>query len=335
MVKVAINGLGRIGRPTLRRILEKFPKLEVEAVNDLADEKTLAHLLKYDSNYGFYDKPVRARKGELLVGNKVIKAFTEKDPLNLPWRKLGIDIVLECSGAFTDELGSKKHLSSGAKKVIISAPSPSKEIPVFVPGVNENAYQPKKHDIVSLGSCTTNCLAPVARVLNENLTIVQGFMTTVHSYTNDQRILDLPHSDLRRARAAALNIIPTTTGAALTIGKVLPELEGKLDGLALRVPTPTVSILDLVCRVKKKKTKQALNKLFEKASQTKELKGILAIENLPLVSSDFKGNCFSAIVDSELTMVKEDLVKVVAWYDNEWAYSCRLAEFADFVGREL
>jgi len=326
MIKVAINGFGRIGRPTFRRILDKHPKLKVVAINDLTDLKTLTHLLKYDSLYGVYNKAVG-------LGTK-IKVLNETEPENLPWEKLGVDIVLECTGHFTDLEGASKHLKAGAKKVIISAPSKSKEIPTFILGVNEEKYDSKRDKVVSMASCTTNCLAPVAKVLNDNFKILKGFMTTCHSYTNDQRILDLPHKDLRRARAAALNIIPTTTGAASAIGRVIPELEGKLDGIALRVPTPTVSILDLICQVRKKTTAKSVNKAFKKAAQSKRLKGILAVETEPLVSSDYKGNLFSSVVDAELTMAKDDLVKVVAWYDNELAYAARLAEFAEYIGKK-
>jgi len=326
MVKVAINGFGRIGRPTFRRILDKHPKLKVVAINDLTDLKTLTHLLKYDSLYGVYNKAVG-------LGTK-IKVLNETEPENLPWEKLGVDIVLECTGHFTDLEGASKHLKAGAKKVIISAPSKSKEIPTFILGVNEEKYDSKRDKVVSMASCTTNCLAPVAKVLNDNFKILKGFMTTCHSYTNDQRILDLPHKDLRRARAAALNIIPTTTGAASAIGRVIPELEGKLDGIALRVPTPTVSILDLICQVRKKTTAKSVNKAFKKAAQSKRLKGILAVETEPLVSSDYKGNLSSSVVDAELTMAKDDLVKVVAWYDNELAYAARLAEFAEYIGKK-
>jgi len=340
MIKLAINGFGRIGRPTFKRILDNHPNLEVVAINDLTDPGTMAHLLRYDSIYGIYNKTVKSTKDELLVDGtkdgKRIKVFAETDPTKLPWKKLGVDIVLECTGQFTDFEGAKKHLTAGAKKVIISAPAKDADkIPSFVLGVNESQYDPKKYDIVDMGSCTTNCLAPIAKVLNDNFGIVRGFMSTIHAYTNDQRILDVAHKDLRRARAAALNIIPTTTGAAKAIGKVIPELKGKLDGIAFRVPTPTVSVLDLICQLKKKTTVQEINYLFKKASQEKELKGILGIEDALLVSSDYIGNSFSAILDSASTMVIEDLVKVVSWYDNEWGYACRLAEFAEFVGKKL
>ena len=334
-IRVAINGFGRIGRPTFRRIIENHPDLEVVAINDLTDAKTLAHLLKYDSVYGIYKKAVKAEGEYLLVNGQKFRVFAEKDPAKLPWKELKVDIVIESTGVFTDYEGAKKHLEAGAKKVIISAPSKNPEkIPEFVLGVNEDKYDPK-YDIVDMGSCTTNCLAPVAKVLNENFGIVKGFMSTIHAYTNDQRILDLPHRDLRRARAAALNIIPTTTGAARAIGNVIPELKGKLDGIAFRVPVPTVSVLDLICEVEKKTTKEEVNYVLKKASQTERLKGILGVEDAPLVSSDFIGNSYSAIVDALSTMVIDNLVKVVAWYDNEWAYACRLAEFAEFVGKRL
>ena len=325
MIKIAINGFGRIGRPTFRAILDNHPDLQVVAINDLTDQKTLNHLLKYDSVYGRYAKSIGPE----------IKILSEEDPLNLPWKKLGVDVVLECSGVFTEIEGAKKHLQAGTKKVIISTSSKSEQIPTFVLGINEEKYDSKKDNVISLASCTTNCLAPVAKVLNDHFKIVKGFMTTTHSYTNDQHILDLPHQDLRRARAAALNIIPTSTGAASAIGKVIPELKGKLDGIALRVPTPVVSLLDLICEVEKKASAEIVNAAFKKAAETKELKGILAVEEEPLVSSDYRGSAFSAIVDLPLTMVNDNLVKVIAWYDNEWAYACRLAEFAELIGKKL
>ena len=337
VIKIAINGFGRIGRPAFRRILDNHPNLEVVAINDLTDTKTLAHLLRYDSIYGIYKKTVKFTEKELLLdgtrdGEKVM-VLAETDPSKLPWKKLGIDIVLECTGRFADYEGAKKHLTAGAKKVIISAPGEGTLS--FILGVNEEKYDSEKDDVIDMSSCTTNCLAPVIKVLNDNFEIVKGFMSTIHSYTNDQRILDLSHKDLRRARAAALNIIPTTTGAAKAIGKVIPELKGKLDGIAFRVPTPTVSVLDLICEVKKKTTAEEINYVFKKASQKKELQGILGIEDAPLVSSDYIGNSFSAIVDAPSTMAIDNLVKVVVWYDNEWAYACRLAEFAEYVGRKL
>jgi len=337
MIKIAINGFGRIGRPALRRILDNHPDLEVVVINDLTDTKTLAHLLRYDSLYGIYQRPVKFTEKELLLDGtregKSIKILAETEPSKLPWKELGIDIVLECTGRFTDYESAKKHIEAGAKKVIISAPGEG--TPSFILGVNEEKYDSKKDDVVDMGSCTTNCLAPVAKVLNDNFGIIKGFMSTIHSYTNDQRILDLPHKDLRRARAAALNIIPTTTGAAKAIGKVIPELKGKLDGIAFRVPTPTVSVLDLICEVEKPTIVEDVNYAFKKASQKKEFQGILGIEDALLVSSDYIGNSFSAIVDAPSTMVIDNLVKVVAWYDNEWAYACRLAEFAEYVGKKL
>jgi len=339
-IKVAINGFGRIGRPVFKRILENHPNLEVVAINDLTDTKTLAHLLMYDSVYGRYKKAIKFTERELLIDGKgdkrKILVFAESDPSKLPWKDLDIDIALECTGKFTDWEGVKKHLEAGAKKVIISAPSKSPDkIPSFVLGVNEDKCDPSKFDICDMGSCTTNCLAPIVKVLNENFEIERGFMSTIHAYTNDQRILDLAHKDLRRARAAALNIIPTTTGAAKAIGRVLPELQGKLDGIAFRVPVPTVSVLDLICVVKKITTKEEVNFVLKKASHEKRLQGILGVEDAPLVSSDYIGNTFSAIVDAELTQVNKNLIKVVAWYDNEWAYSCRLAEFTEFLGKKL
>ena len=299
----------------------------------MTDPKTLAHLVKYDSVYGIYQKEVKFGPNSLIIEGREFRIFAEKEPAKLPWKELKVDVVLECTGLFTSFEGAKKHLEGGAKKVIISAPGEG--TPSFILGVNEEKYDSKKDDVVDMGSCTTNCLAPVVKVLHQNFEIIRGFMTTVHAYTNDQRILDLPHKDLRRARAAALNIIPTTTGAAKAIGKVIPELEGKLDGMAMRVPTPTVSVLDLICLVKRDTTKEEVNKIFKEASKSRELKGILRVEENPLVSNDFKGDPYSAIVDALSTMVKNNLIKVVAWYDNEFAYACRLAEFAEYVGKKL
>ncbi len=320
-IKIAINGFGRIGRPTFRRILDNHPDLEVVVINDLTDNKTLAHLLKYDSIYGRYDKEITC---DMLA---------EAEPEKLPWKKLGVDIVLECTGRFTDLEGAEKHIKAGAKKVIISAPAKTEAIPGYVLGVNENKFDPEKDNIVDMGSCTTNCLAPISKVLNDNFKIVKGFMTTVHSYTNDQKILDLPHKDLRRTRAAALNSIPTTTGATKAIGKIIPELKGKLDGIAIRIPTPTVSILDLIVEVEKSTNKEEVNAAFKKAAN--ELKGILRVEEEPLVSTDYIGDTYSAVVDVSQTMVKDNLIKVLGWYDNEYAYACRLAEFAEYVGKKM
>jgi len=331
--KIAINGFGRIGRQVFKHIETNHSDLEIVAINDLTDNKTLAHLLKYDSTYGQYGKEITATEKSIKVGNKEYLALAEKDPEKLPWKDLGVDIVLECTGFFTDDAGARKHITAGAKKVIVSAPC--KDLPGFVLGVNAEEYDSKKVDIMDMGSCTTNCLAPIAKVLNDEFGIVKGFMTTVHSYTNDQRILDLPHKDLRRARAAGLNMIPTSTGAAKAIGKMIPELNGKLDGISIRVPTPTVSVLDLIVEVKKSTTKDEVNQAFKKAEKEKNFKGILRVEDDPLVSMDFKGDTYSAIVDSEKTMVNDNMIKVLGWYDNEWGYSKRLAEFAEFVGKKL
>ena len=334
-VKIAINGFGRIGRPAFRRIIDNHPDLKMVAINDLTDTKTLAHLLKYDSVYGRYDKEVNYDEKNLIVGGEKFRVFAELNPEKLPWEKLEVDVVLECTGIFTDSEGAKKHLKAGAKSVIISAPAKTEEIPGYVLGVNEEKYNPEKDKIIDMGSCTTNCLAPIAKVLQENFEIKKGFMTTVHSYTNDQRILDLPHKDLRRARTAALNIIPTSTGAARAIGKIIPELKGKLDGIAIRVPTPIVSVLDLIVETEKKTNKEEVNKIFEKASKDKKLTGILKTEREPLVSTDYIGDTHSAIVDLSETMVQDNLIKVLAWYDNEYGYACRLAEFAEFIGKKL
>jgi glyceraldehyde 3-phosphate dehydrogenase len=339
-IKIAINGFGRIGRSTLRRILKSHSDLEVIAINDLTDSKTLAHLLRYDSIYGIYNKVIKFTENSLLIdgvrGGQEIKIFSEKDPINLPWKELGIDIVLECSGVFTDFESSKKHFTAGAKKIIISAPSKDPDkIPSFVLGVNENILDLEKNDILNMVSCTTNCLAPITKVINDNFKIIKGFMSTIHAYTNDQKILDLPHKDLRRTRAAALNIIPTTTGAAKAIGNIIPELRGKLDGIAFRIPVPVVSLLDFVCEVEKPTTAEEVNYVLRKASAQENLRGILGIEDALLVSTDYIGNSYSAIIDAELTAVKNNLVKIVAWYDNEWAYACRLAEFAEFVGKKI
>ncbi|MBI2054026.1 MAG: type I glyceraldehyde-3-phosphate dehydrogenase [Candidatus Staskawiczbacteria bacterium] len=334
-IKVAINGFGRIGRQTFRIILEKHPLLEVVAINDLTDNKTLAHLLKYDSVYGILDKKVSFSENSILIDGKDFQVLAEKDPLKLPWKKLKADIVLECTGVFTDGEGARKHLKAGAKKVIISAPCKEKTTPGFVLGVNEDKYNSKEVDVMDMGSCTTNCLAPMAKVLNDNFKIKNGFMTTVHSYTNDQRILDLPHKDLRRARAAGLNLIPTSTGAAKAIGKIIPELEGKLDGIAIRIPTPAVSVLDLIVEVEKEATKEEVNEAFLTAASSENFKGILRVEKSPLVSTDFVGDTYSAIVDFKETMAKGNLIKAMGWYDNEWGYASRLAEFAEFVGKKI
>ena len=336
MINLSINGFGRIGRSVLRRILSCRSEIKIVAINDLTDPKILAHLLKYDSVYGVYEKQVKTSSNSISVNGNKIKVFSEKDPEDLPWKDLNIDVVLECTGVFRDLEGAEKHLKAGAKKVIISAPAKSPEIPSFLLGINEEKYDSKKDNIVDMGSCTTNCLAPIVKVLDDNFGIVKGFMTTIHSYTSDQNILDLPHKDLRRARAAALNIVPTTTGAAKAISRVIPKMNGKLDGIAIRVPTPTVSIVDLVCEVKKKTTFQQINYAFKKASHTKRMNGILGIEDALLVSSDYIGNSYSSIVDAENTKVIGDkLVKVLSWYDNEYGYASRLADFAQFIGKKI
>ncbi len=330
-IKIAINGFGRIGRPALKLMIEN-PNVEVVAVNDLTDTKTLAYLLKYDSNYGKYAKEVGFDGEHIIVDGKKIKVFAQKDPLNLPWKDLGVDVVLECTGFYTDKEGAEKHLQAGAKKVVISAPAKGAGVKTLILGVNENDYDPKEDHIISNGSCTTNCLAPVVKILNDNIGIDKGFMTTVHSYTNDQRILDLPHSDLRRARAAAISIIPTTTGAAIAVTEAIPELKGNLDGIAMRVPTSTVSIVDFIAIVKRDTTVEEVNELFKKASMG-SMKNILDVSEEPLVSVDYKGNPLSSIVDLPLTKVNKNLVKVSAWYDNEFGYTNRLVEMAEFVGK--
>jgi glyceraldehyde 3-phosphate dehydrogenase len=334
MIKVAINGFGRIGRATLRIILDKHPELEVVAINDLTQPEILAHLFKYDSLYGIYEKQIGVEEEEIIIGNKKIKIFCDPDPRKLPWKELGIDVVLECTGHFRSSVGAKKHLEAGARKVIISAPAKSEDIPTYVLGVNAKEYDSQKDNIISMGSCTTNCLAPLAKILNEEFKIVKGFMTTIHSYTNDQKILDLPHKDLRRSRAAGVNIIPTTTGATKAVEKCLPELKGKLDGLALRVPTPVVSIVDFVCEIEKETSVEEINNVLEKASEVGEMKSIFGFEKSPLVSSDYKGNPDSCIVDGLSTKVMMgNLVKVLAWYDNEYGYSSRLAEMAKYISK--
>jgi len=332
MSKIAINGFGRIGRCVLKIIIEKKLDLEVVAINDLTDGKTLVHLFKYDSAYGRSKEDISLNGDEMIINNQKIKTFSEKDPEKLPWKDLGVDVVLECTGVFTDKDGASKHIKAGAKKVIISAPGKSDDIPSYVLGINANEY--KGEEVIDMGSCTTNCLAPLVKLVENEFGIVKGFMTTIHSYTNDQRILDLPHKDLRRARTAATNIIPTTTGAAKVIGKVVPSVSGKLDGIAVRVPTPVVSLVDLVCEIKRETTKEEINNLFKNNSDKGEMKGILYAEENPLVSSDFIGNTFSSIFDLEFTRVNGNMIKLLSWYDNEWGYSSRLAEMALFVGNK-
>lgn len=334
MIKIAINGFGRIGRLTLRNILDQHPNLSVAAINDLTDTKTLAYLLQYDSNYGKYSKEVSFDEKNIIVGEKKIPVFAEKDILSLPWNKLGIDIVLECTGVYLDYKNNLNHLNAGAKKVIISAPCKGDgEINTFLLGVNEEKYNPKKDHIISNGSCTTNCVAPLAKILNDNFGIEKAFIGTAHSYTNSQRLLDLPAKNMRESRAAALSIIPSTTGAAKSVHQAIPELKGKLSGYALRVPTPVVSIADITAIIKTTTTAEKVNKIFEQAAKI-ELKGILGVSSEPLVSADYKGNPLSAIVDLPLTLANENLVKVTAWYDNEWGYTCRLVEMAEYISSE-
>lgn len=332
--KVGINGFGRIGRLALKAIKERCDgKLEVVAVNDLTDAKTNAHLFKYDSNYGIYPGKVEAKEDSIIVDGKEIKVIAERDPAQISWRDFGVDIVIESTGLFTEAGKAASHLRGGAKKVIISAPARGEDISIVL-GVNEGQYDPEKHRIISNGSCTTNCIAPVVKVLHQKFGINHGLMTTIHSYTNDQRILDVFHSDLRRARAAAINIIPTTTGAARMVTVVIPELKGKLHGIAIRVPTATVSIVDFVADLNREATVEEVNDAFKKAAE-RELKGIVEYCDEPLVSSDFKGNPASAIFDALSTMVIDgNFVKVLAWYDNEWGYSCRLADLASYIANK-
>ena len=331
-VRVGINGFGRIGRNVFRACLGEAG-LDIVAVNDITDAATLAHLLKFDSVHGRLDATVTHGEGSLAVDGKTIKVLAGRDPGNLPWKDLKIDVVLECSGLFTARDQAAKHLAAGAKKVLISAPGKGADLTLCY-GVNDKSYDPAKHDVVSNASCTTNCLAPVAKVLHETFGIRRGLMTTIHSYTNDQQLLDLPHKDLRRARAAALSMIPTTTGAASALGEVLPELKGRLDGFAMRVPTPNVSVVDLALILDKKTTADEMNAAF-KAAADGALKGILEYCTDPLVSIDFRGNPHSAIVDAPFTKVMDgDFVKVLAWYDNEWGYSSRCVDLVKFIARK-
>jgi glyceraldehyde 3-phosphate dehydrogenase len=329
-IKVGINGFGRIGRNVLRASLQD-PNLEFVAVNDLTDPKTLAHLLKYDSVLGNLPNKVSAGADSISVDGKTIKVFKEKDPAALPWESVGAQVVIESTGRFTDANDAKKHLRGPVKKVIISAPAKNEDV-TLVLGVNHDKYDPAKHNIISNASCTTNCLAPIVKVVHDELKIVSGTMTTIHSYTNDQVILDFPHKDLRRARAAALSMIPTSTGAAKALKLVIPDMAGKLDGFSIRVPTPNVSVVDLVAYVEKKATKEEVNAALKKASESGSLKGYLGYEENELVSSDFKGNSLSSIVDALSTLVVGNLVKVISWYDNEWGYSCRVRDLINFIG---
>ena len=331
MIRLGINGFGRIGRQVLKAVLERHPKtLQVVAVNDLFDVETNAHLFTYDSNYGRFDGKVEVKKADFLINGKTIKNFASRDPAEIPWDDVGVDIVVESTGLFRTGPKASAHLEAGAKKVIISAPAKEEDLTVVM-GVNHRAYRPRKHHIISNASCTTNCLAPPALVVHRAFGIQKALMTTVHSYTTDQRILDLHHKDLRRARSAGQNIIPTTTGAAKAMALVVPDLAGRFDGYSLRVPTPTVSVVDFVALLKKKTDTKELRATLKKAART-SLKGIMACEEEALVSVDFKGNPYSSIIDMPFTQVLQgNLAKVVTWYDNEWGYSCRVADLADYI----
>ena len=334
-IKVAINGFGRIGRNAFKIAQEKLNKdIEIVAINDLTDTATLAHLLKYDSLFGHFNGTVEAKENSLVVNGKEVKIFAERDPKNLPWKELGVDVVIESTGLFTKKEKAMAHITAGAKKVIISAPSSDAD-KMIVLGVNEKDYNPEKDVIISNASCTTNCLAPFAKVIDEKFGIVKGLMNTIHSYTNDQRILDLPHSDLRRARAAAQSIIPTSTGAAKAVGNVLPQLKGKLNGFSLRVPTPTVSITDLTAELKRNVTVEEVNAALKEAAEG-EMKGILGYSEEPLVSMDYRGDSRSSIIDALSTMVIEgNMVKVVSWYDNEWGYSNRIVDLVNYIAERM
>jgi glyceraldehyde 3-phosphate dehydrogenase len=332
-VRIGINGFGRIGRLALRSTLEN-DSVEVVAINDLTDASTMAHLLRYDSVHGRLDAKIVARDDAIEVNGRPIAYTAIRDPADLRWGDFGVDVVMECTGFFLDRASAGKHLASGARKVIISAPATDPDITIVI-GVNDSLYDPNEHRIISNASCTTNCLAPVAKVLSENFGVRNGLMTTIHSYTGDQRLLDFPHKDLRRARAAALSMVPTTTGAAKAVGLVLPELKGKLNGLAIRIPTPNVSLVDLVATVEKKGLTPAdVNGAFKAAAEG-AMKGILAYNDLPLVSADFNGSTYSSIVDAPTTYVVDDLVKVLSWYDNERGYATRMVELAAMIGEEL
>jgi glyceraldehyde 3-phosphate dehydrogenase (phosphorylating) len=333
-IRVGINGFGRIGRNFFRAQLDRGGDFEIVAANDLGDAKTMAHLLKYDSVLGPLGRDVEAGDGSITVGGHTMKLLAERDPAQLPWGDLGVDLVLESTGFFTDREGAQKHLDAGAKKVVISAPATDPDLTVVI-GVNDRDYDPEQHNIVSNASCTTNCVAPLAKILHEALTIERGFMTTIHAYTNDQQILDLPHKDLRRARAAAINLIPTSTGAARAIGIVMPELKGKVDGMSMRAPVPTGSITDLVVQVGRDTTVDEVNGLFKSKADTGEWEGILQYTDEPIVSRDIVHSSYSSIFDSELTMVNGNLVKVFGWYDNEWGYSCRLVDLVAKIAKTM
>ena len=332
--RVGINGFGRIGRNFFRAHLQRGGEFEVVAANDLGDAKTMAHLLRHDSVLGTLDKNVTAGDGKISVAGHEIQILAERDPASLPWDDLGVDIVIESTGLFTKREGAEKHLEAGAKKVVISAPATDPDVTIVI-GVNDDTYEPESHHIISNASCTTNCVAPLAKVLHDGFTIEQGFMTTIHAYTNDQQILDLPHKDLRRARAAAINLIPTSTGAARAIGVVMPDLKGKVDGMSMRAPVPTGSIVDLVCRLGREATVEEVNDAYRSQADTGRFEGIIQYSDEPLVSTDIVHSSYSCIVDSELTMANGSLVKVFGWYDNEWGYSCRLVDLVAKVAATL
>ena len=333
-VRVGINGFGRIGRQSLKALIERAPAIEVVAVNDLVDAEMNAHLFKHDSTYGAYEGTVEARNGNLVIDGKEIRVLSERDPAALPWADMGVDVVLESTGFFTDADKARAHIEAGARKVIISAPAKGEDITIVL-GVNEERYDPDAHDVISNASCTTNCLAPAAKVVHDLLTIERGLMNTIHSYTNDQRILDVAHKDPRRARAAGQNIIPTTTGAAKALALVIPDLKGKFDGFSLRVPTPTVSVVDFTADVSRPTSVEELNDAFRRAAAG-PMNGILGVSDEPLVSSDFRGDSRSSIIDADSTMVLGGtMVKVIAWYDNEWGYSCRVADLVRYVAERL
>ena len=335
-IKIGINGFGRIGRAVLKSIIRDSDNdnIEISAINDLTDPSTLAHLFKYDSVQGVLPENIGSDSNGISIDGKNIKVFSERDPSKLPWKSMEVDIVIESTGLFTDREAAGKHIKAGCKKVIISAPAKNPDVTIVL-GVNQEKYCPEEHHIISNASCTTNCLAPVAKVLNDNFVVKKGLMTTIHSYTNDQRILDLPHSDLRRARAAGMSMIPTTTGAAKAVSLVLPEIEGRLDGMAIRVPTPNVSLIDLVVEIEKQSSAEIVNAAFETAAN-KDLKNILRVEKNPLVSIDYNGEPFSSIIDAISTKVmKDNMVKILAWYDNEWGYSNRVKDLLKFIIKKL
>jgi glyceraldehyde 3-phosphate dehydrogenase len=333
VTRVGINGFGRIGRQSMKALMERYPReIEVVAVNDLTDTKTNAHLLKYDSTYGRFPGEVEATPDALIVNGHSVKVLSQRDPAQIPWGELGVELVIESTGLFTDAAKAAAHIKGGAKKVIISAPAKGEDLTIVL-GVNEYMYDPEKHNIISNASCTTNCLAPAAKVINDTFGIEKGLMNTIHSYTNDQRILDQVHPDLRRARSAGVNIIPTSTGAARALALVIPELKGRFDGMSLRVPTVTVSVVDFVATLRRETTKEEVNEAFKQAAAG-PLNGILAFTDEPLVSTDFRGDAHSAIIDGLTTMAIGNMVKVIAWYDNEWGYSSRVADLTHFIAEK-